>query len=338
MSGSKYCVKRLSEDDYDLWDDLIEQSERGTVFHRTQWLKSFDRDLAVVGCYDEAGTLVGGIPLSYQRLAGMTIARPPYLTPYLGPVIFRKNEGKYHRALTVEKEVIFALLDRITKWSNFIRIPLSPNHYDIQPFKLNGFRHVDIEYTYVVKLDDMDRVWNEMDQDKRRKIKKGYGEGLSCELSDNLDHFFPLWDHSLRAHDKRAAPMRVQEVRSWYKALTTKSRTKLLEIKDSAGRIHAGAILVWDHKRSYYLLSGMNRDIASHNAMALLIWECMRFCHEAIHMAEFDFDGSDVPSVETFFRGFGGWLMPRYMVTYERTSILGPVRSAWKLISAVTDR
>src|SRR3990172_6656132 len=337
MSGSKYSVKLLSEDDYDLWDDLIEQSERGTVFHRTHWLKSFDRDLALVGCYNEAGTLVGGINLSYQRLAGMTIARPPYLTPYLGPVIFGKYDGKYHRALTVEREVILALLDRITKFSNFIRIPLSPNHHDIQPFKQNGFNHVDIECTYVVKLDDMDRVWKEMDQDKRRKIKKGYEEGLSCEWSDNLDEFFPLWDHSLRAHNKRAAPMRVQEVRSWYKALTTKSRTKLLEIKDSAGRIHAGAILVWDHKRSYYLLSGMNRDIASHNAMALLIWECMRFCHEAIHMAEFDFDGSDVPSVETFFRGFGGWLMPRYMVTYERTSILGPVRSAWKLISAVTD-
>jgi hypothetical protein len=335
MAGSKYRVRPLTQDDYDHWDDLIERAERGTVFHSVSWLRSFDRNLAVVGCYNEAGTLIGGIPLSYQRVAGMTMVRPPFLTPYLGPVVFGKNEGKYHRALTVERDVIVALLNWITRFASFIRIPLSPNHYDVQPFRQMGFHHVDIESTYVVRLDEMDRVWEEMDQDKRRKIKKAHEEGLSCEVSDDLDEFFPLWDHSLRSHNKRPAPVRSREVRRWYEALTTRNRTKILQIKDPKGRIHAGAILVWDQKRAYYLLSGMNRDMASHNAMALLLWECMRFCHEVNHLAEFDFDGSDIPSVEAFFRGFGGHLVPRYMLTYERSFLLGSVRSTWKRISAL---
>jgi len=337
MPGPKYRVMPLTQDDHALWDDTIEHADRGTVFHRTSWLRSFDRKVALVGCYSEAGTLVGGIPLSYQRLAGMTIVRPPFLTPYLGPLVFSKNdEGKYHRALTIERDVIVALLDWMTGFANFIRIPLSPNHNDVQPFRQMGFNHADIEYTYVVRLDEMDRVWKEMDQDKRRKIKKGYGEGLSCAVSDDLDEFLPLWDHSLRSHNRRPVPMRAWEVRSWYEALSTENRTKMLQVRDAAGRIHAGAVLVWDRKRAYYLLSGMNRDVASHNAMALLLWECMRFCNEEIHIPEFDFDGSDIPSVEVFFRGFGGNLVPRYTVTYERSFLLGPVRRTMKLISAVS--
>ncbi len=332
MSECKYDSRLLPEDDYESWDDFVETSERGTLFHQTRWLKSFGRPIAVVGCYNEAGVLTGGMPLSYQQIAGLTVARPPYLTPYLGPVIC-KTDGKYHRALTLEKEIALSLINYVTTFCDFIRIPLSPNQMDIQPFKQNGF-NVDIEHTYVIELDDMDRVWKELNQDRRRKIRKGYEEGLSCELSDNLDEFFPLLMHSLATHDKRLMLDRVGEIQSWYTAISTKNRAKLLQIKDTSGRVCAGAILVWDHKRAYYLLSGMNRDIASGNSMALLLWECIRFCNEEIGVAEFDFDGSDVPSVEIFFRGFGGRLIPRFSVMWGR-SFIWPFRHTWKLIASI---
>jgi len=332
VSRSKYHSRVLSEDDYELWDDSVERSERGTVFHETHWLKSFDRPFAVIGCYDDAGALVGGMPLSYQQMAGLTIARPPYLTPYLGPVIFR-TEGKYHRVLTLEKGVALSLIDYVTIFCDFIRIPLSPNHSDTQPFKQNGFK-VDVEHTYVVELDDMDRVWKELNQDRRRKIRKGYDEGLSCELSDDLDEFFPLLMHSLAAHDKRLAQGRVREIRGWYAALSAKSRAKLVQVKDARGRVCGGTILVWDHRRAYYLLSGMKRDISSGNSMAILVWECMRFCNEELGLREFDFDGSEVPSVELFFRGFGGRLTPRFSVMWGR-AFIWPVRHIWKLVALI---
>jgi hypothetical protein len=78
----------------------------------------------------------------------------------------------------------------------------------------------------------------------------------------------------------------------------------------------------------------MDRDISSYNSMALLLWECMRFCKEEIGVAEFDFDGSDVASVERFFRGFGGRLTPRFSVTWGRPFIW-PVQRSWKAIAAI---
>jgi hypothetical protein len=180
----------------------------------------------------------------------------------------------------------------------------------------------------------MDRVWKELNQDRRRKIRKGYREGLSCELCDDLEQFFPLLMHSLAAHQKRLSRTRVDQVRHWYSVLNARNQAKHLQIRDSCGRICAGAILVWDGKRAYYLLSGMDRDVSSGNAMALLIWECLRFCKEELGAKEFDFDGSEVPSVEIFFRGFGGRLMPRFAVMWGRP-FMWPIRRIWHLATAI---
>jgi hypothetical protein len=330
-SGEKYQSRLLTEDHHPVWDTLVAKSERGTLFHQTHWLKSFGRPVAVIGCYDRNDALIGGMPLLYQRVAGLTIARPPYLTPYLGPATFRAG-GKYHRILTLEKDVAYSLINYITVSYDFVRIPLPPNYVDTQPFQQNGFS-VDVEHTYVIELDDMNRVWKELNQDRRRKIRNGYNEGLSCELGDDLDRFFPLLMRSLAAHEKRLSRIRVDEVWDWYRALSTKNQAKHLWIKDPQDRICAGAILVWDSKRAYYLLSGMNRDISSGNAMALLLWECMRFCKEELGVSEFDFDGSEVPSVEIFFRGFGGQLTPRFTVMWGRPFIW-PLRRIWHLMAA----
>jgi len=332
VSGHKFQCKPLPREDYVTWDDLIEKSTKGTLFHHTYWLEAFGRPVAVIGCY-QAEELIGGMSLSYQRVAGLKIARPPYLTPYLGPIVFRAG-GKRHRALTLEKDVAASLIGYLTEHYDFARIPLSLDCVDVQPFQQRGFS-VDVEYTYVIELDDMDRVWQELNQDRRRKIRRGVKEGLSCESSDDLDTFFRLWTRSLASHGKRLSQSRFGEVCHWYAALAAKNRAKLLLIKDAQGRIHAGAILVWDHRRAYYLLSGMDREIASGNAMALLLWECMRFSKEEAGVAEFDFDGSDVPGVEIFFRGFGGRLTPRFSVIWGR-SYVWPIRQARRAVAALS--
>lgn len=330
-SDSPYDTRLFSEADYGLWDNLVEKSNGGTVFHQTLWLRSFGRPFAVVGCYDKTDGLVGGMCLSYQQLGMLTVVRPPYLTPYLGPVTFR-TEGQYHRLLTLEKNVAVSVIGFLKTFCDFSRIPLSPNCTDTQPFQQNGF-DVDIEHTYVIQLDDMDRVWNALDQDRRRKIRNGNAEGLISELSDDLTTFLPLLKHSLSAHTKELSTTRVSEIRRWYSALSAKNRAKIVFARNASDQVCAGAILVWDRKRAYYLLSGMNRDIASPNTMAWLVWECLRLCKETIGVAEFDFDGSDVPTVEVFFRGFGGRLIPRYSVTWGHPWAR-LVRRIWKRVGS----
>jgi hypothetical protein len=331
MSLSKFVCQLLSKEDYALWDKRVDEAEGGTVFHQSSWLGSFGRGFDVIGCFDN-GNLTGGMPISYQQVSGLKIGRPPYLTPYLGPVTFQ-SDGKYHRKLALEKEVATALTNFVTDFCDFIRIPLSPNSLDVQPFQQSGFEVV-INYTYLLHLDNLDHVWKGLNQDRRRKVRKGYEEGLRCELSDDLGIFFPLWKSSLSEHEIMPKTGIFDEIKEWYASLRGKNQAELLLVKDSERRVCAGAILVWDKKRAYYLLSGMDREISRYNTATLLLWECMRFCSEEIQVKNFDFDGSDVPSVEFFFRGFGGCLTPRFTVIWGRNYIK-PIRLVWRLLSKI---
>jgi hypothetical protein len=233
--------------------------------------------------------------------------------------------------LTIEKDVALSVVQYVQEKYDFVRIPLPPDYVDVQPYKQTGFK-VDVENTYVIEMDDLDQVWKKLDQGKRRKIRKGRSEGLACRLSDDLDQFFPLWANSLAAHQKSLFEIRMQEVRDWYATLNGVGQAKHLQVTDSTGRICAGAILAWDHKRAYYLLSGMDRDNSSYNVMAFLLWECIRYCYEELGLSEFDFDGSEVPSVEAFFRGFGGRLAPRFSVMWGRPRAW-PIRRMWLLMN-----
>jgi hypothetical protein len=334
VSHRKYYCKPLTEKEFELWNHLVEGSEGGTVFHQTHWSKSASDPFVVLGCFDKNDALVGGMPVSSQRLAGLRTMRPPYLTPYWGPVTFRTH-GKYHRVLTIEKDIALALMNYLQASYDFVRTPLPPGYVDIQSFKAKGFE-IDVENTYVIDLDDLDRVWKELDQGKRRRIRKSSQEGLTCGLSNDLDQFIPLLRHSLAAHSKHLSPSRVLGIQAWYETLSAANQARFIQVKDSQGRLCAGAVLVWDQRRAYYLLSGMDREISNSNSMTLLLWECIRFSSEELHLREFDFDGSEVPSVEAFFRGFGGRLIPRFSASWGRRFVW-PIRRAHLWLAAVAN-
>jgi hypothetical protein len=62
-------------------------------------------------------------------------------------------------------------------------------------------------------------------------------------------------------------------------------------------------MLVWDRKRAYYLAGGGDPTLRTSGATALLLWKMMQFASG--RSAVFDFEGSQIPAVERFFRAFG---------------------------------
>jgi hypothetical protein len=69
----------------------------------------------------------------------------------------------------------------------------------------------------------------------------------------------------------------------------------------------ASLFLVWDNKRSYYIGAGINQN--SRGIMSLLTWNAIKFSKE-LSLREFDFEGSSVPTIEMYFRKFGGVIRP----------------------------
>ena len=87
-------------------------------------------------------------------------------------------------------------------------------------------------------------------------------------------------------------------------ACEAKKLRKIFIAVDQEGRHHAGVYLVWDNESAYYLMGGSDPDLRNSGATSLCIWEAIKFASTV--SKEFNFGGSMMEPVESFFRAFGG--------------------------------
>ena len=91
-----------------------------------------------------------------------------------------------------------------------------------------------------------------------------------------------------------------------------KGEGRVLLVAREHGIPVAGVCIIHGHETAYYVLGGY-REGAHHGAGALAV-HCAIVEAHALGLEIFDFEGSSVPSVEKFFRGFGGVLSPSFSV------------------------
>ncbi len=68
-----------------------------------------------------------------------------------------------------------------------------------------------------------------------------------------------------------------------------------------------------DSNKATYLFGGFSSEHKQEGAVALVMWESIKQA-KAKGIKIFDFEGSMIPQIEKFFRGFGGNLTPFYRV------------------------
>jgi hypothetical protein len=89
-----------------------------------------------------------------------------------------------------------------------------------------------------------------------------------------------------------------------------------LGIHDGQGALQAAAFFGRDEKRIYYLLGAPTPAGRTNSAAHCLIDHVVR--SYAASGLEFDFEGSDIPSVAAFYRKFGPLARPYYQVKFNR--------------------
>ena len=75
----------------------------------------------------------------------------------------------------------------------------------------------------------------------------------------------------------------------------------------------AGAFVIHDARTAYYLLGGYHSESKHHGAGTLALFDAIRHAR-GLGLKTFDFEGSMIPAIERYFRGFGGKLTPYYRV------------------------
>ncbi len=288
------------------WDLLA--AAHGCLFDSVRWTRLFEPQIRRVGLFDAGGTLRGGFCVWEQRKLGLRILRNPPFTPHIGP-FFEYRASNAAARTNEERDVMEAMAAWLdSQHAAVISLGLALNAKDCLPFYWRGFKVVP-HWTYLIDLArDPETLLAAISTDRRNEIRKADRDGLRVESTSDTTVLRSLVGETFARQEKRLPQRAIEAVTAEFGP--GKSGFCLVAYTDGAPV--ASVYVMHDERTAYYLLGGY-ADGAHHGAGALAMWHAILKA-KALGLQVFDFEGSVIPPIERYFRGFGGTLTPVFSV------------------------
>jgi len=316
---TKYKIKTLEEKEYPEWNNLVDNSPNGTIFHKSWWLKASGRDFVIYGYFREK-KLYAGIAFCFKKILQFRIASHPPLTPYSG-ILFMKQNLKYVNKLSETKQITTEIVSKIKNDFSSIAFSFFPGTVDLQPFIWKGFS-TSIGYTYIINLDkDLDEIWNNMSSKTKNHIRKAEKDGICVIETNNFNSGFNMVKKTFKRQNKKTYFESVAH--KYDKILKKKKQSRWFIATKPNGKAVAAIYIAWDNKKSYQLLAGYDQNKYNRGSVAFAIWKAIQFSKKKLGLNQYDFEGSMLPEIEKFFRKFGGDLTSYYTVNWSPCPLRG---------------
>lgn len=188
------------------WDDLVERSTMGTVFHRRDFLETVtahSRSSLQLLVGFKGNEAVGLFPIFDLRRGPITsvFSPPPGMgLSQLGPVMVNLDGLKRRRAFKRVKRFMGAALDWIERDCNpsLIHVRTSPGFTDHRPLQWNGF-DVTPRHTYVIELSPgREDVISSFSADARRNIRTTPDSAVA--IQESVEGIDRIIEHLDRRH------------------------------------------------------------------------------------------------------------------------------------------
>lgn len=299
------------------------------LFAQPWWLNAVcGEDNWNVVIFQEGGSTVAALPYYIERKYGFTYICQPPLTPRLGPWMLPLR-GKYSKQLSKQKKILTSLIEQLPDFDYFCQ-NFNYSSTNWLPFYWKGFRQTTY-YTYLLEdLSNTNLIWKNFQEKVRADIRKAEKK-LIVNSDLDIDSFLKLHELTFK-RKKLSLPYKRDLVRRLDRACLDKKRRRIFYAQDEEGQVYAAIYIVWNKSSAYYLMGGTNPELKYSGVHSLLIWEAIKFASTVTQ--KFDFEGSMLESVESFFRGFGATQVPYFHVSAmnHRTQILFASRELLKSI------
>lgn len=259
-------------------------------------------------------TILASHPFVLKRRFSIRVLSQPKLTQTLGPWI-APGTMKQARRLQYEKEVLSELADNLPVVDIYVQ-SWHPSVQNWLPFYWKGFRQ-STRLSYALSdLSDADALWAGLQSNIRREVKKARARfGVRITQDESPDRLYALLQKTYMRQN-RSVPYTYDLLKGVLSACRDRGCTVVLIAEDEDKNAHAGALLVWDRNRAYYLVGGGDPDLRNSGATSLCLWESIMCARQ--HVDTFDFEGSMVEPIERYFRAFGAQQSPYSRITKAR--------------------
>jgi lipid II:glycine glycyltransferase (peptidoglycan interpeptide bridge formation enzyme) len=305
---SKYKIRFLQPDEYNLWDDFVDLTPQGTLFSKTYWLRNTAIQFNILGCFKES-RLVAGVPFEVKDVAWFKILRNPKLTQFLG---FHFQGTQDETINDVEQaNIIDEMLHFLKKKYTYMAFN---NHFsltDMRPFIWKDFS-IEVRYTYVINLLDIDRAYSNLGSSIKNYINKGKRNNIKISPSDDIKSFYELHKATYTKQGLQC-PESFDQIQTLYQELKKKGEALIYAAQDPHEQILSMAFIVWHGRIAYCLMAAINEKYRDARSSDLLYWTIMQELVK-INVETFDLYGANIPSIASFKRNFGGDLIHYFRV------------------------
>lgn len=271
------------------------------MFATAWWMETVAPGSHGIALVERDNQIQAAWPYLIRRTFGRVILDMPPLTPWLGVLFRGGTKGKTATRLGREKDLITELIAALPA-SDVIRARFHREFSYWAPLSWAGFTQ-STRYTFVLRdLDELDTVWKGLRDNIRTDVRKATRAGLTVTDAGDFNTFWALHEMTF-TRQGLPVPYSRDLVERIDAACLSRGVRRIFIARDTEGKAHAAAYVVWDSRSAYYLMGGGDPHLRSSGATALTLWEAIRFA--ATVAPVFDFEGSMMEPVERFVRAFG---------------------------------
>jgi hypothetical protein len=295
-------VREISGNEIESYRQVCDQ--HGSLFADPAWAQCFGANVRLCGIFTGNNVLTGGFLYAKSSMKGYPYFTNLPFTPSIALFYINAAENPSNR-LGTDKEILEAVA---TFFSRF-RLPvqrfcLPPMVKDMQPFFWKGFKVIPhLTYRVDLKRPETDLYAN-LSAKLRNNIKKAKSDGITVRRITDYSECEPM---ILNTYSRNGIGVDYEYIRNIIHRFATPDNSFAFgSFQDEV--LIATSFFLHDKNTAYYLLGGFHDTLKHEGAGAWSIWEGITTAKSKGLMV-FDFEGSMIPRIEKYFRGFGGDLV-----------------------------
>ena len=264
--------------DKEKWDKCITDSANGLIYAYSYYLDIMSKNWDALILNDYKAVM----PLTWNKKFGISYLRQPAFTQQLG--IFGN--------IIFDEEITDLFISKALQIFLFAEINLNyANEYKNSATK---------KCNLILPLNrSFDEIEKHFRKDFVNKIKKNK---LNYESSDEIEKVIQLFKENYD-HKFRIAPNAYQHWFSLCQHLQSRGEILVRKVSSAKGELISMALLLKDERRIYYVMSATLPAGRKQQANYFLLYHLIKEFAE--HDLIFDFEGSEIPSIKSFFLKFG---------------------------------
>ena len=301
------------------WNAFIRSSPQGAIFHLCGFMNVISPGWEGI-ILRKDGKIQAVMPLSKQKKAIYAISTQPLFSQYWGicfAPIGTPNQYKIYSNKQKWAEAILAEIPKELKWVGY---GFAPEFDYPLPFHWNGYQ-LRTRYTYHLDLTVSEsELLSRLKGNTRRDIENLAKEGYVLSEEDSADPLLKLMEENRNSGKTILGPSHEPVCQGLTAFLKDNSLGGVLALRDSQGKVVAAGLFTTFKEKTTFLVGAVSPNTSHNRAMSYFLWNV--FLRAKKTSSTFDFEGSMVKGIESYFRSFSSKPIPYLFIEKNELPLL----------------